>query len=96
MHLGNNCDFFSFELQFYICLFNLAFVCMGLHVWMSEDSLQELLLSFHHVGRRDRSHAVRLGDGHLYPPSHLAAPFQLVSSDIFACVVVSSKHWLWQ
>lgn len=31
-----------------------------------------------------------LGDGHLYPPSHLAAQFPLVSSDIFDwCVVVS-------
>lgn len=80
-----NCSFTFVYLIWHLCVWDCMCGC--------QKTLQELLLSFHHVGLRDRSHAVRLGDGHLYPPSHLAAPSPLASSDIFACVVVSSKCW---
>jgi hypothetical protein len=35
---------------------------------------QELVLSFHLVGSRDHTQAVRLGSKHLYPLTHLANP----------------------
>jgi hypothetical protein len=68
---------------------------VGLPEWRLEDPLLGLVLFFHDVGLRDRTHSVRLGDGHLYPQSHLAAPFPLASSDIFECVAVSVKNWSW-
>lgn len=30
------------------------------HVWKSEDSLQETVFSFHHVGSRDETQAIGL------------------------------------
>lgn len=39
-------------------------MCMGgtMYMWGSEDSLWESVLSFYHMGPRDKSQAFRLGD----------------------------------
>lgn len=36
-----------------------------------KDSLEESLLSFHHMGSWDLTHIIKLGGEHLYPRSHL-------------------------
>lgn len=38
-------------------------VCATAHVWRSEDSLEELLLSFHHMSPKDRTLSSGLGWG---------------------------------
>lgn len=40
-------------------------------VWGWEVSLQEFVLSFHHVGLRDGTQAIRVGSWCLYPLNHL-------------------------
>lgn len=54
------------------------YICVYVHdmeyVWRSEDSLWELVLSFHHVGSRFQTQRIRLGGLHLYCPIHLTSP----------------------
>lgn len=48
-----------------------------MNVLISEDNLQDLILSFHQVGPRHRAQVVRFGSKYLYPLSHLTIdPFQ--------------------
>lgn len=60
-------------------------------MWRSERSLGEAVLSFHHIGPRDWSWAIRLGSGCLCPRSHHSN----LSSDVFKQyiqpVVISEK-----
>lgn len=37
----------------------------SVHMWRSEDNLQESVLSFHHVGHRDGAWVIRLGSRYL-------------------------------
>lgn len=46
----------------------------SMYVWKSEESLWELVLSFHHVGPRDGTHVIRLNNKFLYLLSHLSSP----------------------
>lgn len=54
-------------------------VCMGgllgasVHVWRLEDSLLDLVLSFHQVGPRDQTKVIRLVNKYLFPLSHLVS-----------------------
>lgn len=43
-------------------------------LWRSDDTLQELVLSFHPVGSRDHTKVFRFGDKHLKLLSHLYRP----------------------
>lgn len=43
-------------------------------MWRSKDNFPESDLSFHHVGPKDGTQAVRLGVEHLCPLNHLASP----------------------
>jgi hypothetical protein len=44
------------------------------HPWKSEDSLQELDLSLHHMSLGDGNQIIFLGSRHFYPLSHLPGP----------------------
>lgn len=44
--------------------FKLHFYLFCVHVWRSEDILQELILCFHHVGPGSQTQVVRLGCRH--------------------------------
>lgn len=75
--------FFCFVLTFYcrgscimwpyiLCMYlTIVCACACMHMWMSEDILQEPILSFYHVGPMDQTQAARLSDKCLFPPSHL-------------------------
>lgn len=61
----------------------------------SEDSFQELILSFHHVGPGDCTQVIGLGDKHLYPlASHWALIFFYLF-DTKCCCLAQAGHELW-
>lgn len=78
-----------------------SFILWGTHVWMSEDSLQELKSPCPPCGTWGSNSVVRLGGGkHLYPPSHLARPvlgalMKIVSSLIAVSVLGKLTSWTW-
>lgn len=45
--------------------------------WRSEDSFQELVLSFYRVDFWDQTQAIRLGNKDLYQLSHLTGPLYM-------------------
>ena len=58
------------------CVVCILCVCMCVgtcrrHVWKSEDSLLESILSFYPVGSGAQTQVTKLGGTHLYPVSHL-------------------------
>lgn len=65
------CFFFSF---FFFFTLVCVCVCALAHMWRSEDNLQELVLSFDHVGSRDWTKVIWLGSKWLYLLSYLASP----------------------
>lgn len=79
--LSFRCDFFlSFSLYY------IASVCMCVcmctyaraHLWRSEDKLQELVLSFGHVGPRGQTLVISLDGSLLHLLSHLDGPLLCV------------------
>ena len=44
----------------------------AVHMWGSEGNLQELALTFHHVGPGDEIWVGRVSSQHFYPERHLA------------------------
>lgn len=59
---------------FYIYLFiYLLWGWVGVHLWRSEHTFGESVLSFHHVGYRNWTEVVRLGGKHLCPLNHLVS-----------------------
>lgn len=70
--------YFAFTLYVYLHYLLLCVdvcICVHMHamtrVWRSEDHLEELFLSFYHVGARDGTQMVRLSGKHLYLQSHV-------------------------
>lgn len=55
----------------------------GVHVWRSEENLQDLLLSCHHVGPEDKT---QFGDKHLYALSYLPVGAGDPDSCLHACM----------
>lgn len=49
------------------------------HMWGTEENLWESVLSFLHVGSKNRSRVVRLGSKRLYPLSHLSSPLFILN-----------------
>lgn len=49
------------------------------HMWGTEENLWESVLSFLHVGSKNRSRVVRLGSKRLYPLSHLSSPLFMLN-----------------
>lgn len=70
--------YFAFTLYVYLhylLLYVDVCICVHMHamtrVWRSEDHLEELFLSFYHVGARDGTQMVRLSGKRLYLQSHV-------------------------
>lgn len=55
-------DSVSFRVCVYVLLFSII-----VQMWRSENSLQELVLCFHHVGPGDETQVIVLGGKHLLP-----------------------------
>lgn len=36
------------------------------HMWTSEDNLQELVFSFHHIRSKDQTESIKLGSRQIY------------------------------
>lgn len=53
-------------------------VCATTHVWESEGKLQELVVSFCHVGLRDETQVIGIGCRCLCPLSHLGDPIKVL------------------
>lgn len=49
------------------------------HMWGTEENLWESVLSFLHVGSKNRSRVFRLGSKRLYPLSHLSSPLFILN-----------------
>lgn len=48
--------------------------CATVGLWLSEDNLRDLALSFHHVSSRDTAKGIGLGGKHLYQLRQLTVP----------------------
>lgn len=57
--------------------------CTMVLMWRSEVNLQELILSFHPVGTKNRTWLIRLGGKHLYQQSHLTTSLILVFFNVW-------------
>lgn len=50
--------------------------------WVSEDNLQESVLSFHHIGSGNQTQVVKFNRKHLYPLSRNVRPLFTLNNEI--------------
>lgn len=65
---------FFFFFFLHLCVCACAHTCTWAHMWRSEDNLQEVVLSFDHVGTRDWTKVIWLGGKWPYLLSYLSSP----------------------
>lgn len=71
---------FSVFKGFSAFLYFAAYTCAMAHEWRSENSFQELVLPFHHVGSRDQIQVSMLVSSRCsYQGSHLSGPVLIIS-----------------
>lgn len=67
-------------------------MCVTMHVWRSEDNLQESVLSFQHVVSGALTQIVRLGSKHLCPLSYLTSPYYIVLISLPNIKIACGQH----
>lgn len=82
-------------MKLYFLLWNLhGRAQLSFHVWKSEDSLQELVISFLHVDSRTRTQIVSAGSHQYYPWSHPTAQRFLKSLNVSLINKYHKERWV--